>query len=119
VALLGNQLYFTHGNYTFVSGEENTPQPYLFSLALSNSTPVETFIPSSAYQRYSLPTGADPNIAFITEDTQTILWYNNQSLFTVFATGSDATTANEMSMFDTKAGTWGSANVQGSGVNLY
>lgn len=86
---------------------------------MNNNTPIESFIPSNKYQKYPIPTGANPNIAISAEDTQTILWYNEDSLFTVFTEGIDETPPSEMSVFDTKSNSWSSANVQGSGVNLY
>jgi hypothetical protein len=80
--------------------------------------PVEAYIPLNAFQKYSLPSNAVPAIAYEDQDTQTILRYNNDSLFTYFDTGTGAP-ATFMSLFNTNTNSWSPANVQGEGVDLF
>ena len=113
---MGNTLYFTHGNYSFVSGDVNNPQPYLYSLAINSKTPVERTIPASFYQRYDLP--GSPNIAHDIEDTQTVLWYDNDSLYSAFLPADTVYGEPlELSMFSTTANEWTSSGV-GTTLNL-
>jgi hypothetical protein len=93
-------------------------EPYLYVLDLNDNMPVEAYIPPNAFQKHSLPSNTVPVMAYEDQDTQTILWYKNDSLFAYFDTES-GTPATSMSLFNTNTKSWSSANVQGEGMDLF
>lgn len=76
-ALVGDQMLFMGGNYSYVEASASLPQPYLYSLNLNRSLPVNGLISSGNLWSYKVPSDVpwkDEGGAFFSDNTTVYLY---------------------------------------------
>ncbi|KAH9826291.1 Host cell factor [Teratosphaeria destructans] len=123
-ALVGNQLYFMGGNYSFVTaggGQSIGAKQELYWLDVNDRYPVERSIPSGALNNATID-ASTANAFEIAElgDPDKIgahgaLWQTNDTLYVYGTTGA---ANDELSAYNTTTGAWSTVKVAGGPLNV-
>ncbi|KAF3926541.1 hypothetical protein AA313_de0200729 [Arthrobotrys entomopaga] len=111
-AIVGGQLYYAMGTYTFSDGNLQVRQNKLFTIPLTKSFPAHSVISSSTYSSIDIPAGVPAN------DDEGVFMYTNTTLY-FYEPDQDRTNGTSIWTFNASNQTFAEVTVGGGENNPY